>query len=332
MDSADISRLKVGSSSSGDNCDQNGLLLNSSTSSMIVRCSATTSVPVKYAGTTTGNPSSSLNCSQQRVPLHVHHNQINGSHGHLSFERKSLLAATSATVIGLILMLVAVSTDYWLVITNPGCAVPHSHSGIFRICLNIDSRNGTQNIRKETSAERSICSTYPLLCQRHVLFPSDHEASNLKHEFDRNSLNYTRSEVAFSTMGIILMVLGQGFAFFSFKERRYMFKRITAVLHFLSASCVLTCIEVLVSSVTYEQAHLPFRHPALTVHHFGFSFVLACVTCAAFFVAGIIFLVFSRKKKDKNPETEMKTRDGDMEQQLALINGQPLVHRQSLTP
>ena len=37
------------------------------------------------------------------------------------------------------------------------------------------------------------------------------------------------------------------------------FKRITATLHILAAVCVLICIEVLVSSVTYEQAHLPFR-------------------------------------------------------------------------
>jgi hypothetical protein len=43
----------------------------------------------------------------QHQALHVHHGNINGPH-HLSFERKCLLAATSATVIGLILMLVAV--------------------------------------------------------------------------------------------------------------------------------------------------------------------------------------------------------------------------------
>ncbi|XP_055346714.1 transmembrane protein 114-like [Paramacrobiotus metropolitanus] len=248
------------------------------------------------------------------IPLHPHgqnsaghhpHHHLpgQGSHGHdLSFERKCLLAATSATVIGLILMIVAVTTDYWLIVTNPGGAyLSHdklfrmsSHSGIWRIC-NIDFRNETYPYRIDTQ------------CKRHMLFPSELEAMQNQHEFDTNSLDYTRSEVAFSTIALILMIFGQGFAFYSFKERRYMFKRLTGFLHILSAVCCLICIEVLVSSVTYEKQHLPTRHPATAVSHFGFSFVLACVACAAYFAAGIIFLVFSRKKKADKSVTEMKT-------------------------
>lgn len=113
------------------------------------------------------------------------------------------------------------------------------------------------------------------------------------------------------------MLLGQGFAFYSFKERRYMFKRLTAFLHILSAICTLISIEVMVSSVSYERAHLPARHPAEAISQFGFSFVLACTACAAFFAAGLIFLAFSGKRKSKDftlPETqELKVNGVDLE-------------------
>ncbi|GAV01704.1 hypothetical protein RvY_12372 [Ramazzottius varieornatus] len=215
---------------------------------------------------------------------------------HLSFQRKCLLAASSSTVIGLILMLVAVCTDYWLIVINPGGTyLSHdklwrmaSHSGVWRIC-NIDFRNETHPFRIDTQ------------CQRHILFPSDVESDQMKHDFDQNSLNYTRSEVAFSTLALILMVVGQCLAFYSLDEDSpfLWYRRVTALLHLTSATCVLVCIEVLVSSVSYEQAHLPFRHPAASVSHFGFSFVLACVACAAFYVAGLVFAFFSRKRRPK---------------------------------
>ena len=107
-----------------------------------------------------------------------------------------------------------------------------------------------------------------------------------------------------------------------------MFKRLTAFLHILSAICTLICIEVLVSSVGYERAHLPARHPAFAISHFGFSFVLACVTCAAFFAAGLIFLAFSGKRKSKDvklPESReleangVEAEDPDEEQSNADV-------------
>ena len=60
-------------------------------------------------------------------------------------------------------------------------------------------------------------------------------------------------------------------------------------------------------------------HPALSTSHFGFSFVLACVTCAAFFIAGTVFLVFSRQRKPKKKSaTELAALEQDSTEQETL--------------
>ena len=67
----------------------------------------------------------------------------------------------------------------------------------------------------------------------------------------------------------------------------------------VSAACIFVSIEVMRNSVQYERDNLPKRHPSGSYITHGFAFALAWCSFALFLVVGIIFVVFSGKRKGK---------------------------------
>lgn len=48
--------------------------------------------------------------------------------------------------------------------------------------------------------------------------------------------DYSRTETAFAVIALLLMLIGHVFVFYSLREPRYMFKRLTALLHFMTGN------------------------------------------------------------------------------------------------
>ncbi|PSN55562.1 hypothetical protein C0J52_12106 [Blattella germanica] len=114
---------------------------------------------------------------------------------------------------------------------------------------------------------------------------------------DKNILNYTRSEASFSIISLLLMVMGFVFSSYTFRNPRYMFKRLAGGIHFLTCGSVLAVIEVLISSIDYEQKHLPFTFPRGATYSYGFSIVFAWLVFIMVLVSGFCFMIYSRKRK-----------------------------------
>lgn len=209
------------------------------------------------------------------------------------FEKRLLVAATAGIAISFILWSVSVSTDFWFHVKSPtgepiymnrtNSFFLRSHSGLWTICKYIFP-NGT----KAGEPVRT--------CHNHRLFPTE-EFIQKNPEVDRTILDYTRTESAFAIITFCLLFMGFSFSVYTFKEPRYMFKRLAGGIHFITAAAILVVIEVVVNSVQYEEQFLTDRHPKGALWSYGFSFIIAWITFVILILCGATFMICSRKKK-----------------------------------
>ncbi|XP_067118742.1 epithelial membrane protein 1-like [Centruroides vittatus] len=221
-------------------------------------------------------------------------------------EQRALLGVTVASIAAILLWMVAMGTDYWFYVEVPNGVYTNktdtmflkSHSGLWKLCKT--------EVKNVSGREAKIVTT----CAHHSMFPSDAEIK-LDPETDRTILDYTRTETAFSIISLCLMVMGLGFSLYTFKEPRYMFKRLAGGVHFLTAATVLVVIEVLINSIKYEERYLNARHPKGASLHYGFSFVLGWITFVVFIIAGCLFIYCSRKRKGDKAPSEYHAREDE---------------------
>ncbi|KAL8597367.1 hypothetical protein ACOMHN_056130 [Nucella lapillus] len=109
--------------------------------------------------------------------------------------------------------------------------------------------------------------------------------------------NYTRTAVSFTIIALVLAVIGHCFAFYTLRRPRYIIKRLTALLHFMTAACILVLNEVLSKTAQHERDSLPAHLPVQAAASYGFSFVLSWIVFVLFVLAGIVFLFLSHKRK-----------------------------------
>ncbi|XP_064092014.1 voltage-dependent calcium channel gamma-7 subunit-like isoform X1 [Macrobrachium nipponense] len=208
-------------------------------------------------------------------------------------ERRVLLGVTVLLALGLLLWVVAISTDYWGVV-DAGNGVYmektkrfflYSNTGIWRSCRTVYYNNTKPPTLKE-------------ICTYNDLFP---KVMPLR----RTYLDYQRTVAAFSIISLLIMLMGFLFSLYTFPHTRYMYKRLAALSHVVSAGCALIVIEVAVTLFQYEAANLPNRHPPGSTWDYGYSFMLAWITFIAEVCGAIAFAVCSRKrKKDKAPDDQ----------------------------
>ncbi|KAK9509245.1 hypothetical protein O3M35_006600 [Rhynocoris fuscipes] len=147
------------------------------------------------------------------------------------------------------------------------------------------------------------------MCRAHEMFPSE-EKLRTDPSLDRTIINYTRTEMFFSIVSVMLMMMGFLFSIYTFRNPRYMFKRLAAGIHFLSCSSVVVVMEVVINSIHYEKAHIPFVHPKSAIYYYGFSFWLGWCVFACNLISSLAFLLYSKKRKgDKAPTEEMAMAD-----------------------
>ncbi|XP_076366169.1 transmembrane protein 114-like [Tachypleus tridentatus] len=224
-------------------------------------------------------------------------------------EHLLLICFTFSSAIAVILWVVAMSTDYWFTVSAPNNGglymnntrkiFLYSHSGLWRIC-----RTSLINV----TSENDEITSYK--CHYHTLFPSDMEIQR-NPELDRTIIDYTRTETAFAIISLCLMIMGVGFSVYTLKEPRYMFKRLAGGVHFMTAATTLVVIEVLISSVHYEEKFLMARHPQGSVWGYGYSFGLAWVVFSVYLSSGCAFIIFSKKRKGDEAANEHQARENE---------------------
>ncbi|KAI0239847.1 hypothetical protein LSAT2_009453 [Lamellibrachia satsuma] len=134
-------------------------------------------------------------------------------------------------------------------------------------------------------------------------FPSDKNIEK-DPEVDEHIINYRRSQTAFAVIALVLMLLSHTFAIYAIREPRYMFKRLAAMMHLMTAGAVFISGEVFIQSVEYEEDYLRARYPRGASHQYGYSFAFAVITVVIYIAAGIVFFIYGRKRKGEKAVTE----------------------------
>jgi len=214
----------------------------------------------------------------------------------LEAERKVLLGTLGMTLIASLILIIALATDSWLILTVTG--KPHtmktgnllvgSHSGLWRNCLEI----------KVVGTEETFNNCTNVF----DLIDDEDKATRQKNTIAGGpglQLAYAKSYVAFAIVSLMFVVLSHLFGFWAAKNQRYVIKRVTAALMAITAACVLVCIQVLENSTESKEqytAKIERLEAHSLSHSFGFSYVLAWIPVAVFAVAAVVFLLTSKKR------------------------------------
>ncbi|KAI5652009.1 hypothetical protein NE865_00346 [Phthorimaea operculella] len=126
--------------------------------------------------------------------------------------------------------------------------------------------------------------------------------------YDVDVANYVRTMVSFAIIGLFVMAMGCGFSVYTFRNPRYMFKRLAAGIHFISTACTFVVVQVMMSTVEHFQTKIrPERrvvYPTGAYSYYHISFFLAWFVVICNFFASASFLWYSRKRKGDKAATD----------------------------
>lgn len=209
-------------------------------------------------------------------------------------EKRLLYGSTAFTLLAFLFQIIAVATTNWVHIEFHSTIVQNTSGtdvylkgftgGLFRACE--EGYTLSSDGQKQDYEE----------CTSHKFFPEEHELKKDK-KTDIQLVDYVRTGSAFAIISLLIMLLGHMFAFYTLRRPRYIVKRLTSLMHFMTAACVLVENEVFIRKIAYAQENLPDRIPADANTAYGFSFVLSWISFAVYVIAGAIFLFTSHKRK-----------------------------------
>ncbi len=224
-----------------------------------------------------------------------HQSTINHEISEVLFERRLLTSITGLAGLGAIAWLVAISTDYWIVVVPSqhimreegavdadvidGRRFLWSHSGLWK-CCNVFLSSGNNNNSNSTETE----------CLWH------HTRSGVDRDGVRDFL---RGELSVCVMTVMLIFLSAGFSVYSVANPRYMFKRIAGAMHVFVACMIFVLMEMVKSEFHLATHQLSSTKRLLAVSQvwYGYSYLLSWVVCIIFLVAALSFFLNSRKRK-----------------------------------
>ncbi|XP_046466750.1 transmembrane protein 114 [Neodiprion pinetum] len=222
------------------------------------------------------------------------------------FERRVLLGCTCLVGLSVCIWAIAIGTDHWFLVSAPDQTeglplnpddnkrrvLLYRYQGLWGAC--------TYGRENKTVFED---------CKRQTLFPKNPDAG-WNSESKKKMLVYIKTQVSFAVISIFLMLMGFGFSIYTFRNPRYMFKRLAGGIHFITAACVMVVIQVVQSAIEYEKHHVFDTYPEGALKKYDYSMVLAWLVFLANLIAGCAFMLFSRKRKrDKAPTEEIAMAD-----------------------
>jgi len=190
------------------------------------------------------------------------------------FERRVLWWTTLLVLAGTGLWVVALATPYWVIHiggdldTNTSVASDHStlvwgHSGIYSKCDLVELVDG------EVTRLEWHC-WYTLSVRSDLI----------------------RSELSLAGVAVILTVAATVFSWYSITYPKYTYRRLAAVLHLLTAVCVLAVIQLVDGGA---RLIMTVDDDSVVMH--GYSYLLAWCCFLVSLTASLIFILASRKRK-----------------------------------
>lgn len=226
----------------------------------------------------------------------------------LQWERRLLYATFGVGLFGSLLLLIAISTNSWVTVTFPYSTLRNDsgrggefyktghYHGLWRICR--------QEYVNSTSQpyERLYCQTMYFMSQ-----PQDVRFGRYDHEI----LHYRRSSAVISLIGLVLSFIAHGFTWYSMAQMRYMFKRLAASLHLITAACCWVTVEVFKRSMDYTRAHLTDVVPAGSEVSLGASYALGWIAFILFVLVSISLFAFSAKRKGRKARSIKEAQENE---------------------
>lgn len=213
------------------------------------------------------------------------------------FERRVLWWTTLLVLVDTGLWLVALATPYWVihiagseeghldtdsdsqvVIYRNNSGLVWSHSGIWTKCDLVELYQDTIK-----SSENEVVSSLRWECWNTIRVQSA----------------LIRSELSLAGVAVILTVAATVFSWYSITYPKYTYRRLAAVLHLLTAICVLAVIQLVDGGSRLIMAVQDSRGDVL-LH--GYSYLLAWCCFLVSITASFLFLLASRKRKLLNSD------------------------------
>ncbi|XP_053972512.1 transmembrane protein 114 [Hylaeus volcanicus] len=228
------------------------------------------------------------------------------------FERRILLGCTVLVGLSVCVWSVAIGTNHWFTIKAPneeglplgdagkaGRKLIYKQMGLWSSC--------THGLAPE-SVNSSTMIPYKE-CKNQNMFPTELQIK-LDPGLNRTVLSYSRTQVSFAVISLFVMIMGFSFSIYTFRNPRYMFKRLAGGIHFISGACNMVVIQVLLSSIEFESQNVSATFPTGAIMRYDFSLILAWIVFLCNLLAGCAFMLFSRKRKrDKAPTEEIAMAD-----------------------
>ncbi|XP_072932068.1 uncharacterized protein [Epargyreus clarus] len=235
----------------------------------------------------------------------------------LVIERRILFACTILVGLCTFVWIAAVCTEKWVHIEGgDGIYLPSrnvyfiwSESGVWQICRYMFhpatiTINGSVSTTPSPHGVKKLIGEYFTNCTNYLAQPAMKNGRPVDLAYDIDIANYVRTMISFGIISLFVMAMGCGFSIYTFRNPRYMFKRLAAGIHFISTSCTFVVVQVTMSTVDHMRKNVKFVYPEAAYHYYHISFFLACVVVLVNVFATASFFWYSRKRKGDKAATD----------------------------
>lgn len=239
----------------------------------------------------------------------------------LIIERRILFACTVLVGLCTFLWITAVCTSKWVhieggdgihfIARNASMYFLSSDSGVWEICRHEFVPNATKATFRlnatvhayDCTAVGTVAGQCYTICTNYLAQPlADLKLRDPAYHTEIPSL--VRTMTSFGIIGLFVMTMGCGFSVYTFRNPRYMFKRLAAGIHFISTSCTFVVVQVMSTTVDVLEKNVPAIYPKTAYHYFHVSFYLAVFVVLVNAFAAASFLWYSRKRKGDKAATD----------------------------
>ncbi|XP_038613332.1 voltage-dependent calcium channel gamma-1 subunit [Tachyglossus aculeatus] len=199
-----------------------------------------------------------------------------------------------AILVGVCLMLAAVVTDHWAVLSpkvgrsNATCEA--AHFGLWRLC--------TKRIFV-VDPDRRGCGPIDLPGERNCSYFRHFNPGESSEIFEvTTQKEYSISAAAIAIFSIFFMIMGTIITLLSFRKKKDYLLKPAAMFYIFAGLCIIISVEVMRQSV---KRMIDSEETVWIEYYYSWSFACACAAFVLLFIFGIALLLISLPRLPRNP-------------------------------